>query len=265
MRRRLVLSAWLIASVAACAGRTVPLPSGDGAPLPDYAGAWRQAARQCGEPDTFSAELSLSGRAGRQRLRGHLLIGLASPGRIRLEGAAPFGPPIFVLVADGADTTLLLPRDNRVLRGSPPSDILAALVGLDLGPSDLLAILSGCIVPNASAEGGRLYDSGWARIDFAGGASAYLRREGKAGWRARAGSRPGVGIEYEMGEDAEPAAVRLRTDPSRGPVSDIRIALSQVAIGQAFGAGVFSVRVPADASPISLAELREAGPLGEKR
>jgi outer membrane lipoprotein-sorting protein len=265
MRRRWVLTALLLGGVTGCVGRSVTLPTGDGAPFSDYATAWQDATRGCRDVRTLSAELSISGRAGKQRLRGHVLAGLAAPDRIRLEAAAPFGPPIFILVADGTKTTLLLPRENRVLRGEAPAAILDALVGLELGPSDLLAIFSGCVTQDARAAGGRLFPSDWARIDLSGGAAAYLQRDRPTGWFVRAAAREALTISYDPGGRGTPAAVRLIADGSRGSASDLRIDLSQVAVNPQLGPEVFSVRVPADATPISLKELRETGPLGETR
>jgi outer membrane lipoprotein-sorting protein len=265
MRRGRVLTALLLGTVTACAGRTVSLPTGEGASFPDYEAAWHNATRGCREVRSLSAELSISGRAGRQRLRGHVLAGLAAPDRIRLEAAAPFGPPLFILVADGAKTTLLLPRDNRVLGGEPPAAILDALVGLDLGPSDLLALLSGCVAPDTRARGGRLFPSEWARIDLDGGDSAYLQHDLRTGWLVRAGVRQALSFDYDPGRDGMPGSVHVRADSSRVPGADLRIGLSQIAINPPLGPEVFSVRVPPDATPISLAELRRAGPLGETR
>jgi hypothetical protein len=265
MRPRWVLTALLLGGVTACAGRTVTLPTGEGAPFPEYALAWQDATRGCRQVRSMSAELSISGRAGRQRLRGHVLAGLAAPDRIRLEAAAPFGPPLFILVADGTTTTLLLPRDNRVLRGESPAVILGALVGLELGPADLLAVLTGCVTPDAPAASGRLFPPDWARIDLSGGAAAYLQRDKQAGWFVRAAAREELTITYDSGGHGAPPSVRLIADRSRGSTSDLRIDLSQVAVDQKLGPEVFAVRVPADATPISLKELREAGPLGEKR
>ena len=194
-----------------------------------------------------------------------MLAGVAAPDLIRLEAAAPFGPPLFILVADGTTTTLLLPRENRVLRGESPAVILDALVGLELGPSDLLAILSGCVTPDPRAVGGRLFPSDWSRIDLSGGAAAYLQRDRQTGWFVRAAARDALTIDYDAVGNRTPPTVRLLAHDSRGSTSDLRIGLSQVAIDQKLGPEVFRVRVPADATPISLAELREAGPLGEKR
>ncbi len=152
-----------------------------------------------------------------------------------------------------------------MLRGASPAAILDALVGLALDPSDLLAILTGCISPDARATDGRLFPSDWARIDLAGGAAGYLQRDKQTGWFVRAGVRRALNVGYDPGGHGMPPAIHLLADGSRGSVSDIRIGLSQVAVDQKLGPEVFSVRVPADATPISLEELREAGPLGEKR
>lgn len=265
MARRWIVTALLAGVVAGCAGRTVSLPTGEGEPFPGYASAWNEATGGCREIRALAAELSISGRVGSQRLRGRVLAGLAAPDRIRLEAVAPFGAPVFILAADGPSATLLLPRDNRVLRGEPPSAILSALVGLDLGADDLLAILSGCAAPHAEATGGRLFSSGWARIDLSGGATAYLRREGGAGWRVLAGSRRALAFDYEIDHAIVPRAVHLRAEATGGTAADIRIGLSDVALNQRYGSEVFAVRVPADAAPISLGALREAGPLGERR
>jgi hypothetical protein len=265
MRRPWIPTALLLGGLTACAGRAVTLPTGEGAPFPGYETAWQDATRGCRQVRTLSADLSISGRAGGQRLRGHVLAGVAAPDRIRLEAAAPFGPPLFILAADGSQTTLLLPRDNRVLRGESPAVILDALVGLELRPADLLAILSGCVTPDARAASGRLFPSDWARIDLAGGGAAYLQRDKQAGWFVRAAAREALAITYDPGGGRTPPAVRLLADGTRGSASDLRIVLSQVAIDSTLGPEVFSVRVPADAAPISLKELREAGPLGEKR
>jgi hypothetical protein len=265
MGRRWFLAALVAGVVAGCAGHTVSLPTGEGEPFPEYAEAWHEATGSCRAVRSLAAELSISGRVGTERLRGRVLAGLSAPDRIRLEAVAPFGAPVFILVASGPAGTLLLPRDNRVLRDQAPSAILSALVGLDLGPDDLLAIFSGCVAPGAEAVGGRLYPSGWARIDLSGGSIAYLRREGPTGWRVRAGSRRALAFDYQDGQGAVPDAVHLRAEGAAGPDADLRVGLSQVALNQRFGAEVFAVRIPADAAPISLKELREAGPLGERR
>jgi hypothetical protein len=76
---------------------------------------------------------------------------------LRLEGVAPFGTPVFILVADGSRGTLLLSRDRRVVRDADVADILDALIGLRLGPDDLRAVLSGCVKAAAEPASARAY------------------------------------------------------------------------------------------------------------
>ena len=54
-----------------------------------------------------------------------------------------------------AAAVLLLPRESRVLRGQPAEAILERADGVDLAPADLQAILTGCVVPDPMADGGR--------------------------------------------------------------------------------------------------------------
>jgi outer membrane lipoprotein-sorting protein len=265
MRRFFAFLLLLTAGEGACAQRSVRLPSGDGDTLPGYQQTLEEAIGGCRDVRSMSAELSISGRARGEKLRGRVMAGLAAPGRIRLEGVAPFGPPVFILAAGATTATLLLPRDNRVLTGEPVSAILGALVGLDVGADDLLAILSGCVVTAPEATAGRSYSGGWTRIDLAGGAGAYLRREGQR-WRVRAGVRPGLLIEYEPAGGGAPSRVRLHVAASGGaPASDLSVGLSQVELNPRLGPEVFVLKVPPDASPITLAGLRNAGPVGERR
>ncbi len=263
--RRLLPLLLLAVTAGACASRGLQLPTGVGEAFPDYPQALQEAARTCRDVRSLSAELAISGRVSGGRLRGRVIAGLAAPGRLRLEGTAPFGPPVFILVADGSTATLLLPRDNRVLTGEPAAAILHALVGLDLGPTDLLAILTGCVVPDPQAIGGRAYSAGWAGIDLANGATAYLQRDLQQRWRIRAGLRPPLRIEYEWPAGAGPTAVRLQVASDAEIGSDLRVGLSQVDLNMPLAAEVFAVTVPAGATPITLAELKQVGPLGAGR
>ena len=117
------------------------LPGGTGTPAADFAQPYAEARAACQAVNNFQAELSVSGRAGGQRLRGRVLSGIA-PGALRLEGVAPFGAPVFILVADGERGTLLLSRDRRVVANAPPEEILHALIGVRLEPDNLRAMLA---------------------------------------------------------------------------------------------------------------------------
>lgn len=206
----------------------------------------------------MTAELALSGGAGGRGVRGRAIAGFERPASMRLEGVAPFGPPGFILAARGNAATLLLPRDNRVVRGAP-DDMLGALTGVALSPADLQAILTGCVVATPSATGGRLHQNGWASIDLAGGATLYLERQG-TGWQRRAARRPGWQIEYPSWQGEFPQTVRLRSLNETVDV-DLTATVSQLETNLPLDAAAFTVKVPPEAIELTLAELREAGPL----
>ena len=248
--------------IAACAHPRLVLPTDPGAPLPDFKAIHAPLSSACAGVRTLTAELALSGRAGRQKLRGRVVAGFARPASMRLEGVAPFGPPAFILASRPEMTVLLLPRDSRVLRGARAEDILGALTGVTFGPADLQAILTGCVVPAPQADGGRLHGNGWASIDLMGGATLYLQPPGNA-WQLRAARRPGWQIEYPVWSGPFPQSVRLQSDDAALMV-DLTAALSQVETNTDIDPNAFTVNVPNDAEPITLDELRANGPLGER-
>ena len=258
--RRAVLACLLCVSVTGCAPRLLRLPADPGAPAPDFLQTYRAATAACGGVKTLTAELGLSGRAGGRRIRGRAIVGVERPASLRLEGVAPFGPPAFILAARAGAGTLLLPRDGRVLRDTPPQEILGALTGISLNPADLQAVLTGCLTAAGEPALGRLHQNGWMSVDLPGEATLYLERRG-AQWQARAGRRPGWQIEYAPWQGDFPQNVRLR---SVNPAVDVDLTASvgQLETNIAIDPAAFAVDIPPDALPISLGELRDAGPLG---
>jgi hypothetical protein len=213
----------------------------------------------CAGVRTLTAELGLSGRAGGQSLRGRVVAGFERPASMRLEGVAPFGPPAFILAAQGDMAMLLLPRDNRVLRGARADAILGALTGVALAPADLQAILTGCVTAAPKATGGRLHQNGWASIDLGDEATLYLQRAG-TGWEPRAARRSGWQIEYPEWQAGFPRTVRLRSDAQAVDV-DLSAGVSQLETNVDLPANAWTVDVPPDARPLTIEELRQAGPL----
>lgn len=243
---------------AGCAQRTIQLPTGAGTPLADYAAIHAGITQDCAGVRTLTAELALSGRAGEQKLRGRALAGFQTPDAMRLEGLAPFGAPAFILVARGREATLLLPRDDRVLRGASAAEILGALTGVALAPVDLQAILTGCVMPAPKAVSGTQYGADWRSIDLQDGARIYLRRVGVA-WQLRAAGRGAWRIEYAPSSGAFPRSVRLVR--SEAPAVDMTAEIAQLETNVPVDSAAFAVDVPRDALPITLDELRDAGPL----
>jgi outer membrane lipoprotein-sorting protein len=251
---------------AGCGAKHFEVPSGAGTPFPEYRAALDQAREGCRDVKTMRLTLSLSGRAGAEKLRGRVDAGLAAPDEIRLEGRAPFGRPVFILVArNGSSATLWLPRDNRVLPAAPPAAIVEALAGVSLGPGQLRMALAGCGFGDATATGGRAYEESVA-VDTANGSTTYLRRA-DSGWRLVASTDNGLTVEYRDFVGWRPTTVRMWRTASRSGerATDVTVKLSDVELNVTLEADVFRLDVPSDADPLTLDELRRAGPLGDAR
>ncbi len=252
----------LALTASACGPRVLTLPSGSGDVFPGFAAAFEEASRGCQGVRTMTAELQITGRAGDTRLRATVLAGLARPDGVRLEGLAPFGRPAFVFVSHAAESTLLLPRDGRVLVGQDPGAVIEALLGLRVEPAGLRAMLTGCVSPDPEPIRGRLYGTRWAAIDIGLGSTAFLR-PGEAPGRIVAGRVRGIVLEFAEFSGPMPRRIRLWSDRDAGGlVADLMVRLSQVEINTTLDPAVFSVDIPRDAAPLSLEELRRAGPLG---
>lgn len=207
----------------------------------------------------MSASLSLSGRAGSTRLAARIDAGFAEPARLRLEGYPRVnfgGKPFFVLVANGETATLVLTRDDRVLRDAAPSAIVEALAGVALDPAELRAVVSGCALGAGQPSAGRSFANGWAAVD-AGNATLFLRQQ-DGQWRLIAARRGSLTIEYSNYSNGRPATVHLYTAPQSGAAADLTLRTSQVELNVPLEDTVFNVEVPRTATPVTLEELRGA-------
>lgn len=249
-------------ATAACGARRFVLPDGPGEPLADAVAEWSRASATCGGVRSFTAELRLSGRAAGTRLRGTIQAGFETPGRIRLEGLAPFGRPVFILAGDAVRATLLLPRDERVVQGAAASEILDALAGVRLGADALRAVLTGCVLdaatPISATQHGDI-----ARFVFDAG-EVYARRV-DAGWRIVAGSVRPFRIEYVEQTGLWPRRVRISRDLPGGEGVDVVLGVAQIQTNVALPPEAFRVDVPPGTLPMSVEQLRRAGPLGDDK
>ncbi|MGH9176497.1 MAG: hypothetical protein ACRD1H_19155, partial [Vicinamibacterales bacterium] len=116
-------------AIAGCAARAPVRPAGTSVPDANAVAAFLQATKQCAGLESLTAEIRLSGRAGSEKIRGTLHAGFTAPAALRFEAVAPFGPPVFILAGRENRATLLLPRDNRVLRDADVAQLLERLTG----------------------------------------------------------------------------------------------------------------------------------------
>ncbi|HEY7287907.1 MAG TPA: hypothetical protein VH497_20805 [Vicinamibacterales bacterium] len=261
-----LLRTWFVMACCAgsgCAPALMKLPGEPGVPAPDFATTYLEATRACKPVSSMTAEIGVTGSVSGQRLRARILAGFKAPSA-RLEAVAPFGGPLFVFVATGKDATLLLPRDDRVVEHADAAEVLEAIAGVRLGPSDLLQALTGCASPvnwgNPQAIGDQ-----WRTAAGTGGSKIYLKRDTTSGpWRVVAILFPGPGLqpdwraEYSQFRNDLPGAVRLvASDRQR---FDLSLTLTQVEVNTQLAPDVFRVDVPASARPMSIDELRNARP-----
>ena len=212
----------------------------------------------------MTAEIGLSGRAGDESVGGRVVAGFERPASMRLQGVGPLlVGPIFTLVAREGNATLVLHRESAILRNEPPEAILEAMTGVALAPADLQAVFTGCVLPAPRASGGTLHANGLASIDIETiepprrTAKLFLRRSGTQ-WQLQAAQRERWQIEYEPWTGSFPQSVRLI---GRDVRVNIRAALSQIETNESLDPAAFTADVKKDLMPITLKELREAGPL----
>jgi outer membrane lipoprotein-sorting protein len=249
-------------AAASCGAPLVKLPQGQGTAAADGREVLADATRACSAVSTITAEIGVTGSVGGRRLRTRLTAGLAAPASARLEAAAPFGAPLFILVATGNDATLLLPHDGRVVEHASPASVLEALAGVPIDAGALRIALIGC--PSAAnAANARQVADDW-RVMADGTNEIYLRREKQsAAWHLVATiyhpqSGPVWRAEYGDYHAGLPHAVRFA---GSAPNSfDLRLTLSQVETNVPLDAGVFQLRVPPDADPMTIDELKRARP-----
>ncbi len=246
---------------ASCGAPLMKLPAGPGTPVADAASLLEQATAACRRVSTVSAEVGVSGSVAGRRVRGRLLVGLAEPASLYVEAPAPFGAPAFIIGASNGDATLLLPRDRRVLEHGKPEEVLDAIAGVPLSPAALKSTLTGCDRETSASADVRAFGDGWRVVG--GDRLRYLRRErpsapwqlvsvvtnGADGWRA----------DYLDFVDGLPRRVRLVSNDAKR--FDLRLALSQVELNVDLEPSTFHVSVPPGTEPITLDELRAAGPL----
>lgn len=245
---------------AGCASR-LSLPTGPGTPRSDAQQLFIDATAGCRGVRTLTAELALSGRADGRRIRsGRVLIGLTNPGAVYIEAPSPFGPPVFVLGAQGDRGTLLMPRDRRAVADAPVRDMLNAMAGLDLDAASLRALLTGCVAPDPQPRQGREYP-GWVAVDLAAGAVAWLRLQDD-GWRVVAGEHAGLLVEYSgysRSPVATPRELHVRTVSSTAASVDLRLSLSQVDMNVPLDPATFAVQIPPETELLTVDELRSLG------
>lgn len=229
---------------------------------PSAAAAFETATAACRGFRSIEGELSLSGRAGGERVRGRVLTGLEAGGAVRLEAPAPFGAPFFILAGRDERATLVLPREKRVMTDTAVAAVLERLTGLSLGADDLRLIVSGCLVDRATPSDGRQWPGGWQAVAVGSERVAYLRHVQGRPVVVAADYGPWH-VDYSQHASGFPRVVRVRR--AGDTAIDITARVAQLEVNTQINPRAWSVDVPSDADPMTLDELRSIAPLAERK
>jgi hypothetical protein len=253
---------FLTVLLSACGAKLPPRPVGNPTPDPTAAEAFTTATASCKGFRSIEGELSLSGRAGSERVRGRILTGLEAGGAVRLEAVAPFGAPFFILAGRNEQATLVLPREHRVLKDTGVAAVLERITGLALGAEDLRLILSGCLVERAVPGEGRQWGTEWKAVTIGPDRVAYLRLQNGA-FVLTAADYGRWHVDYAAHSAGFPRTVRVR-GTGDAPI-DITARIEQLEVNTQINPLAWAVDVPSDAEPMTLDELRSIAPLAERK
>ena len=209
----------------------------------------------------MTGELSLSGRAAGERIRGRVIAGLEAGGSVRLEGVAPFGPPVFILAGTAEQATLLLPREHRVLKDTAVAAVLERLTGLALSADDLRLMVSGCLADNAAPTAGRQWPGGWQAVTLGPDRVAYVRLQQGRPVVVAADYGPWH-VDYAEHLSGFPRVVRVRR--ALDATTDVTARVGELEVNTTINPLAFTLAVPSDADPMTLDELRSVAPLVPK-
>jgi hypothetical protein len=253
-------SAALLTCASACAPALFVPPVGPGDPAPDAAAAWAEATRACRGVDSYKGSLRVSGRIGGERLP--TAIGIATGATatgIRLEGHAA-GRSIFTLAGTSDQATLYLDDGHRTATGRP-EDLTDALMGVKLGPGRWLALLTGCVATPPDFVAGARYGANLAVTTPSGRVFLSLAN---GAWHTAHGTFDGLVVTYRRFASSLPAEWQLSSEAGRDPSVDLSVSVDDVTAGSPIAPLVFTVTQPPDATPMTLDELRQSGPLRRK-
>lgn len=258
---RLFATLAIALALSACAARAPARPAGAPGPDPTAIDAFTTATVACRGFRSLTGELSLSGRAAGEKIRGRVIAGLEAGGAVRLEGVAPFGPPVFILAGKAEKATLLLPREHRVLKDTAVSAVLERLTGLALGADDLRLMLSGCLADSTPATDGKQWPGGWQAVSLGADRVAYLRIvQGQP--RVVAADYGPWHVDYSEYLSGYPRLVRVRR--AGDATTDVTARVGELEVNTTINPLAFALEVPSDADPMTLDELRSVAPLVPK-
>ena len=199
--RRLLAAAALALLSAACAARRIALPQDAGTPMADAAAVHARCPRRAGASRPSPPNWRSRAAWATSGLRGRVIAGFDRPARCAWRAWRRSVLRLSCWPRVRGRPCCCCPATSACCAIPSARDVLGALSGVPLAPADLLAVLTGCVVPDPTPAAGRLHERGWASIDLGGAATAVPA----AGQRRLAGAR---GAPRAMGDRVRPMAGR---------------------------------------------------------
>ena len=237
------------ASVTGCATHRFAPPTGSSVPISnaDAQVMWAEATRGCATLVRYNANI--------RGIRGvHLSLAVTRGGDIGIE-ATVGGQSAFVLKGTADRSTRWLPNERRFVT-APAAIILKSLVGLEVDPSRLLAVLGGCAaVDRQVTRAERIGDV--IRITTPD-TTAFLKRPRDV-WRVVAARFAPLSVDYADWQTDIPRRVVLATESGQTPAVELSLRIDTPLVNPDLPPEVFQLPVPADAIPTAVSDLRLLG------
>lgn len=246
-------------ALAGCSTHTIQLPDAPGTvALTDTVRIYSEVMRRCADVNGWSAEMTISGRMDRRRVRKRFLVAF-SPPIVRLESSTRSGDPSFVFLSRGDRAVVRVAGHDTVQ--ADQHDVMQALIGVRMAADFLGRMLAACEFPTGS-RAMRTIGSQWARYPLAGG-SVYVHRATTAdSWHLVTIFYPGETlnwswrIDYLEAEDGFPLHAHLVT--ANGQVDlEIRLAHVDTMFFHSGDDRRFQVDTPSNTQPLQPKQLQQ--------
>ena len=246
------------------------LPSGPGAPAPDARDvARRRRPAACrGMSHASPRKSRVSGSVGGAASAGVCSPASRRPASARLEAVAPFGQPVFILVARPATTRRCCCRATTACSSTAgPATCSKRWPACRSTPPICDRVLTGCApAPATDARtrarrrlARRRCRSRRRRLPAPRDERTVAARGGDRRGRTR---RPAWRAEYGDFQDGLPRAHPARSSAPAADAFDLRLALSQVELNVPLGAEAFRVQIPRPPRRSRSTNCSRSGPLG---
>ena len=251
-----ILLFWALGS--SCSRALFVPPAGPGEPAPEAPAAWSEATAACQRVRTYSAIVTLSGTVRGSRFPGLTMVtALTADGGAHLQAHAS-GRQIFLLAGRADQASLWLREENRVVT-APLEDIVQNLADVRFGGDDLLAILAGCAVRSFEIASARRYGA-LVSVETTQGRVFIEQIDGA--WAAKGAVVDNLIVDYRQRDGPMPSDVVLGTPEQGAAGVTLRFRPEQVALDEALRPQLFALPASAaSATPMTLQELRDSGPL----